>query len=121
MKISLIIAVYNSEKYIRRCLTSIMSPELPSEEVEIVIVDDASTDNSVDIVRECVATRDNIILLCKKENEGTFLSRIDGMKAASGDYIGFVDGDDWISPQMLWPIYRGGTTERIYCRGWNIK
>ena len=95
MKISIIVPLYNTEKYISRCLESIMSQTY--ENIEIIVVNDCSTDKSEDIVKS-YAKKDNRIKLVKhSKNKGLFHARITGVENATGDYIGFVDSDDFVS------------------------
>lgn len=91
IKLSLVVASYNCEMYIQRCLDSIFKQTVSVG--EIIVVDDGSTDGSVAMIEEIASGRENVIIY-KKKNEGTFLSRIDGMKMATGDYVGFIDSDD---------------------------
>ena len=85
MKISIIIPTYNSSKFIERCLNSIPK----SEDIEVIVVDDGSTDNTVDLVQKY----DNILLI-KAKHKGVSNARNVGLEASSGDYITFLDSDD---------------------------
>lgn len=96
-KVSLIIPVYNTVKYLRRCLESAVSQTY--ENMEIICVDDGSTDGSEKIVDE-FATRDGRVIAVHQENRGESNARNTGLRIASGDYIGFMDCDDWIEPDM---------------------
>lgn len=91
--LSIILPIYNAEKYIDNCLKSIIYQI--SDDVEIVLVDDGSKDNSGKICDKYVEKYGNIKVLHKK-NEGAYQARIDGVKISKGDYIWFVDSDDWI-------------------------
>lgn len=95
--ISIIIPVYNIEKYIRRCIQSIINQTYRN--LEIIIVDDGSTDNSGTVCDE-LAKADARIIVFHKMNGGLSDARNYGIEKAHGDYIGFVDGDDFIHPQM---------------------
>lgn len=92
MKISIVIPCYNAERYLRECLDSIM--QCDSVQVEIICVDDYSTDNTIPIVETYCEKYDNIILIKHAENKGTLEARRSGSFAASGDYILYVDPDD---------------------------
>lgn len=92
MKISIVIPCYNAEHYLRECLDSIM--QCDSVQVEIICVDDFSTDNTISIVETYCEKHDNIILIKHAENKGTLEARRSGSFAASGDYILYVDPDD---------------------------
>lgn len=96
-KVSLIIPVYNTVKYLRRCLESAVSQTYKN--MEIICIDDGSTDGSEKIVDE-FAARDGRIIAIHQENRGESNARNAGLRAASGDYIGFMDCDDWIEPDM---------------------
>lgn len=96
-KISVIVPVFNIESYIKRCVDSILSQTYPN--IEIIIVDDGSTDNSGRIIDDIASTNSSIRVLHKK-NGGVTSARLEGVKIASGDWITFVDGDDYIEPDM---------------------
>lgn len=97
-KISVIVPVYNTEKYIEKCLQSIM--EQTYHNIEIIIVDDGSNDRTVDICMRYQQIDTRIVVLTKK-NGGAGSARNLGLKIASGEYIAFVDSDDFIQEQML--------------------
>lgn len=96
-KVSLIIPVYNTRDYLRRCLESAVSQTY--DNIEIICVDDGSTDGSEKIVDE-LAAREHKIIAIHQKNSGESNARNTGLRAASGDYIGFMDCDDWIEPDM---------------------
>lgn len=96
-KISVIIPVYNIAKYLPRCLDSVIAQTYKN--LEIILVDDGSTDNSRDVIEE-YAKKDSRIVKIFKKNSGVSDTRNKGIDAATGDYIGFVDGDDYIEPEM---------------------
>jgi glycosyltransferase involved in cell wall biosynthesis len=97
IKVSIIIPVYNTEKYLRRCLASVCCQTL--HELEIICINDGSTDNSLSILQE-FAKHDNRIVIITKENGGVASSRNKGLQVAKAPYIGFVDSDDFIAPDM---------------------
>ena len=100
---SIIIPNYNSEKYIRKCLDSILNQKY--KDYEIIIVDDMSTDNSVNIIKEYTDERIKLIELDKKAYNGG--TRNIGVKNANADYILFVDCDDWLyNENSLKEIYK---------------
>lgn len=94
MDISIIVPVYNVEKYLDRCLESLLEQE--KVETEILIIDDGSTDNSGKI-SDIYQKKYNNIYVYHKKNEGLGLTRNYGMDRARGDYILFVDSDDYIN------------------------
>lgn len=102
MKISVIVPVYNVEKYLRRCLDSVINQTL--KDIEIICVDDGSTDSSFEILKE-YAKEDGRIQLIQKENGGLSSARNAGIRVAKGEYIGFVDSDDWIDPNFYEKLY----------------
>jgi glycosyltransferase involved in cell wall biosynthesis len=92
--ISIIIPVYNSEKYLRACLDSALAQTL--EDIEILCVDDGSKDGSADIIRDYQKRTDRIVLL-QQENRGAAAARNRGLERAEGEYIFFLDSDDRIA------------------------
>lgn len=93
--VSLIIPVYNAEKYLRRCLTSAM--EQTFQDMEIIVVNDGSTDSSLEICRE-YQQMDSRFQIINKENTGVSDSRNRAIAAAKGEYLQFMDSDDWLTP-----------------------
>lgn len=104
MKISIIIPVYNVEKYLRQCLDSCLEQDIPKSEYEIIIVNDGSPDNSHVIVDEYALLYDNIRVINKK-NGGLSSARNAGLSIAKGNLIWFVDSDDSIVSNSLKYIY----------------
>ncbi len=96
-KVSVIVPVYNAEKYIEKCLDSIVH-QTENEKIEIIIVNDGSSDNSEKIIKKYIENNllKNKIKYFSKENEGVAKTRNFGIKKASGEYILFVDADDYI-------------------------
>lgn len=97
-KVSVIIPVYNSEKYISKCLDSVLNQTY--QNVEIIVINDGSKDNSIKILKEYEKKYKNIILIDKK-NEGVSKTRNLGIKTATGDYIMFIDNDDFIDEDYI--------------------
>ena len=98
MKYSIIIPVYNVEKYIDRCLKSIL--EQSYEKYEVIIVNDGSPDNSMDIIKK-YTKKDKRFKAYTKENGGLSDARNYGVEQATGDVIVFIDGDDYVNPDLL--------------------
>lgn len=96
--LSIIIPAYNIESYIGRCLESLIIQTYKN--LEIIVVDDGSKDNTLSIIKE-YCNKDNRINVIHKKNEGVSVARLTGMKKASGEYIGFVDGDDIVEKDMF--------------------
>jgi len=101
-KVSIVIPVYGVEEYIDKCLKSLVNQTL--QDIEIIVVNDGSKDNSQDIIDEYVK-RDKRIKSIIKENGGQASARNMGIKLATGDYLGFVDSDDWIESNMYELLY----------------
>ncbi len=102
-KISVIIPIYNVEKYINECLDSILSQSLV--EIEIICVDDCGSDNSIKIVNKYAENDPRIIIVSHKINSGLGAARNTGMSQAKGEYIGFVDSDDYILSNFYYELY----------------
>ena len=98
MKYSIIVPVYNMEKYISKCLDSIFSSTYKN--YEVIIVNDGSTDKSDEIIKTYIEKNRNIIYI-KEENMGLSTARNNGVSKATGDYIIFVDSDDYIEEKLL--------------------
>lgn len=101
-KISVIIPVYNVEKYLRQCLDSVINQTL--REIEIICVDDGSSDGSLQILNE-YAKQDKRIKILQQKNEGAGAARNAGLKVAQGKYLSFLDSDDFFEPNMLKEMY----------------
>lgn len=101
-KISIIVPIYNVEKYLNRCIESILNQTF--RDFELILVNDGSTDNSLDICRY-YEDIDNRICVINKNNGGLSSARNCGIKNAKYEYIGFIDGDDYIHPQMYELLY----------------
>ncbi len=97
MKISVIVPVYNVEPYLRKCLDSIVGQSYP--DLEILLVDDGSNDNSVCICEEFTA-KDERVVFIQQPNGGVSVARNTGITAATGEYLTFVDSDDWLENRM---------------------
>ncbi len=102
-KVSIIIPVYNAECHLRQCLDSVLAQEL--KDIEIICVDDGSADGSLRMLHG-YAQRDRRLKVIHKENGGAVSARKAGTAHASGQYIGFVDSDDWIDPEMYRVLYQ---------------
>ena len=103
MKVSIIVAAYNIENYIKRCMDSIVSQTF--KDIEIIVVNDGSTDNTSKII-ESFANNDKRIKTIDKQNEGLIEARKSGLKIACGEYILFLDGDDWLHTQAIEKLYK---------------
>ena len=101
-KISVIVPVYNVEKYLNRCVNSILAQTF--DDFEIILIDDGSKDSSPEICDD-LAKKNDKIKVFHKENGGQSSARNMGLSAAQGEYISFVDSDDWIEPNMFECLY----------------
>ncbi len=102
-KVSIIVPVYNVEKYLSTCLDSLINQTL--KDIEIICVNDGSTDNSLNILNE-YAQKDTRIIVINKENSGPGSCRNLGIEKATGEYIQFVDSDDWIMTETCEVSYK---------------
>ncbi|MCM4167340.1 Undecaprenyl-phosphate 4-deoxy-4-formamido-L-arabinose transferase [Arenibacter antarcticus] len=96
--ISVIVPVYNVGNYLNRCIESILNQNY--KELELILIDDGSTDNSVEICKQYVEL-DQRVKLFQQNNQGSSIARNTGLLNTTGEYISFVDSDDWILPEML--------------------
>lgn len=94
-KLSIIIPVYNVERYIKRCLDSIFNQNVVENLFEVIIVNDGTLDNSIEIIKTYLPIHQNITLINQK-NQGLSMARNNGFERATGDYVWFVDSDDWL-------------------------
>lgn len=101
-KVSIIIPIYNVSDYISKCLDSIINQTLA--DIEIICVDDGSTDKSLEIVKG-YEENDKRVKIVTQENQGAGIARNSGIKIATGEYIGFVDPDDWVDSNMFEVMY----------------
>lgn len=102
--ISIIVPIYNVEKYIKRCIDSIIAQTYKN--LEIILVDDGSPDDCGKIC-DAYAKKDTRIKVIHKQNGGLSDARNEGIKVANGKYIGFVDSDDWVHIAMFEQLYKG--------------
>ena len=100
VKISLIIPVYNVEKYLEKCLNSCVDQDIPIDEYEIIIVNDGTKDNSLNIANEFKQKYQNIKVY-SQNNHGLSAARNKGLSLAKGEYVWFIDSDDWIEINCL--------------------
>lgn len=103
IKISVIVPVYNTEKYLNKCIDSIINQTF--DEMEIILVNDGSTDRSLSILKDYESKYDNIIVI-DKVNEGQGVARNTALDICRGNYIAFVDSDDYTEPNMFELMYK---------------
>lgn len=104
--ISVIVPVFNTEEYLNRCLDSIINSTY--KELEIICVDDGSTDCSAEILEQ-YASIDNRITIIHQDNQGVSVARNKGLESAVGEYVCFIDSDDWIHEQFFTYLHRAIT------------
>lgn len=102
-KVSVIVPVYNVEQYLAKCLNSLVNQTL--DDIEIIVVNDGSKDASQEIIEDYVSRYPNRIISLIKENGGLSDARNFGIDRANGTYIGFVDSDDYVEPEMFSEMY----------------
>ena len=108
-KMTVIIPVYNTAPYLYRCLNSVINQRL--RELEILVVNDGSTDNSLQILEE-FAGKDARIKIINQKNQGLSVARNTGLECATGEYVAFLDSDDWFDPIMCYNMYRKALREK---------
>ena len=108
--ISIIVPVYNVEQYLRRCVDSILAQTFT--DFECILIDDGSPDNCPAICDE-YAERDNRIIVIHQKNAGVSAARNAGLDLARGEWIGFVDSDDWCDPGMYEFLYKNAITNQV--------
>ncbi len=108
IKVSVCVPVYNQEKYLEECIKSLVEQTL--KEIELIFVDDGSTDKSIDILKKYQQSYENIKVITQK-NQGLGGARNTGIKNAVGEYIGFVDADDFIELDMYEKLYNKAKEE----------
>ncbi len=102
-KISVLVAVYNTASYLPKCLDSLLGQTLA--DIEVICVDDASTDGSTNILREYADTDNRIKIILQNENKGQAHARNVGLNFVKSDYVCFVDSDDWLADDALEQVY----------------
>ena len=135
MKLSIIIPVYNVAPYLEKCLDSCLAQHLTAEEYEIICINDGTTDNSLEILERYTKQHPDKIKVLSQENQRQGAARNNGLKIAKGEYIYFVDSDDWIEEYSLDKITTNGediilfrhekvfseSSQSIHTSAWNIE
>lgn len=101
-KVSIIVPVYNSEHFIEQCIRSILAQTL--QDIEIIIINDGCTDKTPEIIKKLIKDHTNATMY-EQENKGLYQTRKRGLSLATGDYIGWVDADDFVEPDMYEVLY----------------
>ncbi|MCE7792675.1 glycosyltransferase [Salipaludibacillus sp. CUR1] len=102
-KVSLIVAAYNIEQYIKRCINSLVNQTFKG--IEIIVVNDGSTDNTLNEIQQMAQT-DPRIKVINQTNKGVMKARETGLKKAIGEYVIFIDGDDWLAEEAIKILYK---------------
>ena len=117
VKVSVIVPVYNTEHMLKACIDSLLHQTL--QEIELIFVDDGSTDGSLDLLHQYQQKDRRIRILSNKKNLGGAIARNKGLSVASGKYIQFVDSDDYIERDTLESLYR--ISEQNHAESTNCK
>ena len=110
-EVSIIIPVYNNEQYIEKCIQSVLNQTF--ENFEVIVINDGSTDKSGEIL-EKLNREDSRIILIEQKNQGVAVARNRGMNKATGKYITFVDGDDYLKNNYIEKMYSYSDVYRTY-------
>lgn len=118
MKLSIIIPAYNVSKYLDKCLESCFQQDLSEKEYEVIVVNDGSEDSTLEIALRWKELHENISVI-SQQNQGLSMARNNGLKAAQGEYLMFLDSDDWIAENCLKSITDRCISDRLdmlrYC------
>ena len=115
VKVSVIIPVYNMEKYLAHCLDSVLGQTL--EEIEALCINDGSADTSLDILKQ-YQQRDKRVTIIDQQNQGVAKARNNGIRQARGKYVIFMDPDDWYpSADILEMLYAGAEQNQVAIAG----
>ena len=120
-KVSIIIPVYGVEKYVSKCLESLVNQTL--NDIEIIVVNDGTKDNSQKIIDKYVKKYPDKVKSFIKENGGQGSARNYGLKQANGDYIGYVDSDDYVELEMYEKLYNKAISDNLdiaICGNYNV-
>lgn len=117
VKVSIVVPIYNVEKYLEKCLQSLVTQTF--EDIEIICVNDGSTDNSKNIIKQFLKNYPSKIVHIDKKNGGLGDARNAGIERARGEYIAFIDSDDWVEPNMIQSMYQNAKDNNsdIVCCG----
>ena len=107
-KLSIIIPCYKVEKYLPKCLDSLVNQTM--DDIELVCINDGSPDSCLEILKDYQEKYGEKIVIIDKKNEGVWIGRQDGIKKAHGEYIGFVDSDDYVHPEFAEKLYNAAVS-----------
>lgn len=112
LKLSVIVPIYNVEKYLHKCVDSLLNQDLPSEDYEIILVDDGSPDRCGEVCDEYSTQYSNINVI-HRDNGGLSAARNSGIEVARGEYVQFVDSDDYLEPDVLKSLVNKMDTDKL--------
>ncbi len=113
MRLSIVVNMYNTAKYMPRCMETLMEQDIPQSEYEIILVDDCSPDNSLEMAKEYAAQYKNVRVCTHEKNKGLAAARNTGIDAAKGQYLCFVDPDDYIEKNSLAALLKQMDDEQL--------
>lgn len=113
MKLSIVVNMYNTAKYMPRCMETLLEQDIPQSEYEIILVDDCSPDNSLEMAKEYAAQYMNVRVCTHEKNKGLAAARNTGIDAAKGEYLCFVDPDDYIEKNSLAALLKQMDDEQL--------
>lgn len=114
--VSIIVPAYNAGKFVQNCMKSILSQTLKN--IEVIAVDDGSTDDTREILRALAKCDSRVMVVEKNKNEGLSAARNSGIEIAKGEYIGFVDADDWVEEDAFEDMYTKGKNADLIVAGY---
>ena len=120
LKVSFILPCYNVAPYIGRCIDSIEEQNMDRSDFEIICVDDCSTDNTIEVIKQYQHRYANIILHCHKENKSSGGARNTGISIAQGEYLWFVDPDDMLLPNVLQQLWTDAHNRNLDILQFNV-
>lgn len=113
VKVSIIMPVYNAQKYLQKCLDAIAAQTM--QDYEVILVNDGSTDRSLELMEAFAAKHNGRVRILNKQNARQAAARNDGLKLACGEYIAFVDSDDYMEPDYLERLYQAAKEQDSDC------
>lgn len=116
-KVSVIVPIYNCEEYLSNCLNSLINQTL--QDIEIICINNGSLDGSLDILKE-FSKKDKRIVVVNQVNSGVACARNKGLNMAKGEYIGFVDSDDWVDKEFYQNLYDSAKSSQVDIAAGNI-
>lgn len=119
MRLSVLVPMYNAERFIKRCLSSLVAQNISKDTYEVIVFDDGSTDKSLQIANGFSKNHDNVIVHSQK-NQGVIVTRNKLLKLAKGEYVFFVDADDYVAQNTLDGILNFSTKNKLDIIGFNV-